>query len=154
MTAFSLLLVLALALLGAIALYGARESAAASRRLRELAHARAALSERLVERARVLDSKQRLEEAQRTAEVAIDVGNTSVREMHQAIAGIPFGVLEQVPVTRDVSRVVREVHDTAAKGVYDAIERVNKLAGRGLRGRIHRPEQVERPEQAEPEPDA
>lgn len=112
--------------------------------------ARTALLERLRERMRVQESRDRLEEAQRTAEGAVELGSSSVRIVHQAIADIPFGALEQVESTRDTARLVRKVHDTTANGVYDAIDLVNKLTGKGMRKRIHRPDPPRRV-QNEPE---
>lgn len=99
--------------------------------MRAADEARAALLERLGERMRVQESRDRLEEAQRTAEGAVELGSSSVRIVHQAIADIPFGALEQVESTRDTARLVRKVHDTTANGVYDAIDLVNSSPGRG-----------------------
>lgn len=150
MTATSWLLVaeaLAVLLIAALGVHGAMGVA---RRVRALEDAREALGERIEERARVLASRERLEEAQRVAEGAVGFGTESVREVHMAIADIPFGVLEQLPVTRDPARVVRQVHDVTAQGVYDAIGLVNRLSGRGLRSRIHRPDRVARSRAEEP----
>lgn len=100
----------------------------------------AALRARMAERGRAAVVRHRWESAQRAAEEVVDVGNESVRNVHTAIADIPFGVLEQIPVTRDASRAVREIHDVTANGIYDAIGFVNRLTGDRLRHGIRQPE--------------
>lgn len=61
------------------------------------------------------------------AEVA-DTGTSGVRDVHRAIADIPFELLGSFGPTREASGRVREVHDRTADGVYDAITAVNKAA--------------------------
>jgi hypothetical protein len=78
-----------------------------------------------------------VEEAQRV-EDAVDAGTSGVREVHRAIADIPFGILGALPPTRAASDAVREVHDRTADGVYGAVSAVNRVAGgvfRALRRR-------------------
>lgn len=117
-TSSLLLICLVTVLLGAGAAYAGTRSARRGVDAHE--NSLAGVSARLAERGRVLLNRRRIEET------------------HQAIADIPFGVFEQLPPTRDASRVVRKVHDTTAQGVYDSISLINKLTGKGIRRGIHR----------------
>lgn len=65
--------------------------------------------------------------AQELAEV-FDAGTSGVRDVHHAIADIPFDILGSLSATREASERVREVHDRTADGVYDALTAVNKAA--------------------------
>jgi len=70
------------------------------------------------------------EQAELAAEMAdvVDAGTIGARDVHRAIADIPFGVLDSMAATRAASGRVREVHDRTADGVYGAISAVNKAA--------------------------
>lgn len=83
--------------------------------------------------------QSRLAAAQRLTETTIDAGADVARAVHQGIAAIPFGVLEAVPVARDVSRVVRRTHDLIADAVYGSIKGVNKAVGGAARGVLKPP---------------
>lgn len=74
-----------------------------------------------------------LAEAQRLAEAAVWGGTHTVRAVHRGIAAIPFGILEAIPATRDVTRVVRASHDLISDAVYGSIDLVNRGVGAGLR---------------------
>lgn len=73
--------------------------------------------------------QQRMSNVQRLSETAIDLGTDTVRAMHLGIANIPFGILEAVPVTRGVTRVVRQTHNLIADAVYSTIKGVNRGVG-------------------------
>ncbi|WP_300014835.1 hypothetical protein [Pseudonocardia sp.] len=78
-----------------------------------------------------------VEEARRVEE-AVEAGTSGVRDVHRAIADVPFGILGALPPTRAASEAVRQVHDRTADGVYGAVSAVNRAAGavlRALRGR-------------------
>ncbi len=79
------------------------------------------------------ESLQRLAEWQEVTQSSIDGGTRAVRALHQGIAAIPFEILDAIPVTRDTSRVVRNIHDFAADNVYAAVSAVNQLLGSGSR---------------------
>jgi hypothetical protein len=67
------------------------------------------------------------------AENVVEGGTSTVRAVHHGIAGIPFGILESIPVTRDTTRVVRKIHDTIAYGVYGGISATNKALHQAVR---------------------
>jgi hypothetical protein len=60
------------------------------------------------------------------AENVVEGGTSTVRAVHKGIAGIPFGILESIPVTRDTTRIVRRIHDAISDGVYGGISATNK----------------------------
>jgi hypothetical protein len=68
-----------------------------------------------------------------TTTSAVELGTGIVQSSHQAIAAIPFGVLDSIPVTRATSRIVRGIHDETAAGVYRAIFGVNKAIGEAFK---------------------
>lgn len=138
-------LLLALAALAGLAATAVHRVFGLRRRVREHEEVQYALRERMAERARVQANRERLEAAQRAAEGVVDAGTEGVRATHSAIAGIPFGVLDQIPPTRDAARIVRQVHNTTADGVYNTISLVNRLTGSAVRRGIHRPDR--RPEE-------
>ena len=80
-----------------------------------------------------LATLENLREAQATAEQVIAAGGSVVREVHKGIAAIPFNILDSIPSTRGPSKVVREVHDSIADGVYGALSGINKAVGREIR---------------------
>lgn len=88
----------------------------------------------LLEVRRLHQHQQALATAQRLTEATIDGGAATVRAVHLGIAAIPFGVLEAIPVTRDVSRVVRQTHDLIAEAVYGSIRGANRAVGSVARG--------------------
>ncbi len=46
-----------------------------------------------------------------------------------ATAARPFGILEAIPPTAPVARIVHVVHDGIASGVYGTIRATNRLVG-------------------------
>lgn len=89
---------------------------------------------------RRLENAQRLAAAQFLAEGAVEGGTRVVQVVHHGIAGIPFGILGAIPVTRAPARAARKAHDLIAEGVYGAISAVNRGIGRLLRGSRKIPE--------------
>lgn len=79
-----------------------------------------------------------LSATQQASEIALETTTRTVQAVHQGIASIPFGILESIPATRDVTRVVRAAHDLTANTVYGAISAVNKLVGHGWRASLPR----------------
>jgi hypothetical protein len=87
------------------------------------------LRQRLADLAARAEQADELAAGQQLAQEAVEASTSDVRDVHQAIAGIPFGVLDALPPTRAASNVVRQVHDRTADGVYDAISTANRAAG-------------------------
>jgi len=94
----------------------------------------------LVERTRLrLAELERLQDARRVAalqlvaEHAVEGGTRATQLVHYGIASIPFGILEALPPTRAVTRVVRVTHNVIADSVYGAISAVNRGLGKLLR---------------------
>ena len=88
---------------------------------------------RQAERQRYEAGLKRLASAPQAAELVVDVGANTVQTVHQAIANVPFTVLEAIPVTRDVTKIVRFAHDAISAAVYGGIKAVNKGAGKTAR---------------------
>lgn len=80
----------------------------------------------------LIENRDRLAEWQEVSVMAMDEGTLAVRDIHRAIANIPFGILEAIPVTRDTTRVVRSIHDLTADGVYAGVGIANRLLGKRL----------------------
>ena len=60
---------------------------------------------------------------------AIDKGATSVEQIHQYIADLPFEALERSGVMPDDKLKLREKQKRTIGMVYDAIRRINKQVG-------------------------
>ena len=69
-------------------------------------------------------------EQQRIVEKSIEAGAVSAQTIHRTVAGVTFGILNAIPVTEGVSRVVRSVHDGIADTVYSAVRESNKQIGK------------------------
>lgn len=88
---------------------------------------------------RLQQAEQRLAEIQRLTECAISGGTQVVRAVHKGIATVPFSVLENIPATRETTRVVRAVHDAISDGVYAGIGALNRGIGSRLRQGLSEP---------------
>jgi len=86
------------------------------------------------ERARFIGSREAVAEGSDLASAVVTVPTAVVRFSHEAIAAIPFTVLENIPATAETSKVVREIHDEISHVVYDVIEGTT----RGIAGMIRR----------------
>lgn len=60
---------------------------------------------------------------------AIDRGATSVEQIHQYIADLPFEALERAGVLKDDKLQLRQKQKRTIGMVYDAIRRINKQVG-------------------------
>jgi hypothetical protein len=96
----------------------------------------------LVERTRLrIAELERLQDARRVAALAtvatgaVEGGTRATQFVHFGIASIPFGILEALPPTRAVTRVVRVTHDLIAGGIYGVISSVSRGVGRLARRR-------------------
>lgn len=82
---------------------------------------------------RAAERLERMRATQELAETVVEGTTATVRAVHHGIASIPFGILEAIPPTRDVTRLVHGIHDVTADAVYGAISLANRLVGGGLR---------------------
>jgi hypothetical protein len=91
------------------------------------------------ERARFVASRTGLADTGDMTTAVVTMPTAVTRFSHDAIAAIPFTVLESIPATAETSKVVREIHDEISHAVYDAISGTTRgIAGflrRGLSGR-------------------
>lgn len=121
-------LLLALALGGLVA-HATLRSFVQEQTLRDTADAMRRSGALLIERQNASRMQQQAKGVQQITETVIDAGTSAVRAVHMGIAGIPFGILEAVPATRDATRVVRQTHDVIANAVYGSIKGANRIAG-------------------------
>lgn len=73
---------------------------------------------------------------QTIAENVVEGGTSTVRAVHKGIASIPFGILESIPVTRDTTRIVRQIHDAISDSVYGGISATNKALHQAARSAV------------------
>ncbi len=67
------------------------------------------------------DAQVRLEYLQDQMVDTLDASSRAIRNTHQAIADIPFSILESIPATSAGARQVRRLHDLASDGIYSGI---------------------------------
>ncbi|HEU0195854.1 MAG TPA: hypothetical protein VFQ88_01390 [Nevskiaceae bacterium] len=60
---------------------------------------------------------------------AVDRGATSVEQVHQSIADLPFETLERLGLFKETSKNLHEKHRRSIGMVYDAIRTVNREIG-------------------------
>ncbi len=84
--------------------------------------------------------RSQLAAGQTIAENVVEGGTSTVRAVHKGIAGIPFGILESIPVTRDTTRIVRKIHDAISDGVYGGISATNKALHQAARNASSKPQ--------------
>ncbi|HEX4871937.1 MAG TPA: hypothetical protein VFV27_06450 [Nevskiaceae bacterium] len=74
----------------------------------------------------------RLQRLQLTVDLiieAVDRGATSVEQIHQSIASLPFEALEKTGLLRAPRQRLKDQHDRSVGAVYTAIRRLNKQIG-------------------------
>jgi len=86
------------------------------------------------ERARFRVVREAWTDTSEVVETAVEVGKDVTKASHQAIAAIPFSILEAIPGTSEQAKVVREHHDDIAGSAYGAIGAVNQGLGAAIRG--------------------
>ena len=72
---------------------------------------------------------QRLELLKDFVQEAVDRGATSVEQIHQYIAGLPFEALEKSGLLEDDKLKLREKQRRSIGMIYDAIRRINREIG-------------------------
>ena len=99
----------------------------------------------------ILRSEAQLAELRRLHHSRLDItragriaegGTRVVQGVHYGIAAIPFAILEAIPPTRPVTRVVHVTHDLIAGSVYGAISLASRALGRALRRQDWAPPRV------------
>jgi hypothetical protein len=72
---------------------------------------------------------ERLELLKDFVQEAVDKGATSVEQVHQYIAGLPFDALEQSGLLQDDKLQLRDKQRRTIGMVYDAIRSINREIG-------------------------
>ncbi|HSV40678.1 MAG TPA: hypothetical protein VLI04_18085 [Nocardioidaceae bacterium] len=85
---------------------------------------------------RFLASRTAIADATSGTADAVRLGSSVTQAGHQAIAEIPFGILDAIPGTREGSKRVREVHDGISGAVYGGIAAATGGFGRLSRRRL------------------
>jgi hypothetical protein len=76
-----------------------------------------------------MKSLQRLELLKDLIQEAVDRGATSVEQIHQSIADLPFEVLERLGLLDPDEQELRETKTRTIGVVYEAIRRINREVG-------------------------
>lgn len=95
--------------------------------LRDVAESHRAIALRAREIVHIQHRRKQARDTARTARDAVSVSTTATQSVHKGIAGVVFAALDAFPAVREGSRVVREIHDTTADGVYDMIRLVDQI---------------------------
>jgi hypothetical protein len=126
--ALSAALLLTLLLVGVVALWWRLE-----REARALADSLRRVALRALDAQRRADAQARLARAQQLTESAVDLTSATVRAVHRGIAAIPFALLANKPSAKDRVLKAQAAHDETAEAVYEGINAINRLVGRGVR---------------------
>ncbi len=76
-----------------------------------------------------MEKLQRVELLKDLIQQAVDKGATSVEQVHQFIADLPFEALEKAGLLEDDKLQLRDRQRRTIGMVYDAIRRINKQIG-------------------------
>jgi hypothetical protein len=76
-----------------------------------------------------MKSLQRIELLKDMIQEAVDRGATSVEQIHQSIADLPFEVLERLELLEPEGLELRDAQTRTIGAVYDAIRRINREVG-------------------------
>lgn len=71
----------------------------------------------------------RIQDLKDLVEDAIEHGATTVEEVHQRIAAIPFDQFEKIPGISEAVGNARELHDQSVGTVYETIRNINARVG-------------------------
>ena len=107
------------------------------------------------ERDRYLRSRTNIANAAQSTTEAVQLGSAVTQTGHQAIAGIPFGIIGAIPGLSKRSNRVRDVHDSIAEAVYGTIAAVSEGISEASRRALTGEEPLTSPdadESAPPEP--
>ncbi|MDB5976351.1 MAG: hypothetical protein JWR07_3111 [Nevskia sp.] len=87
---------------------------------------------------------QRLELLKDFIQEAVDRGATSVEQIHQHIAALPFDALEKSGLLEDDKLKLREKQRRSIGMVYDAIRRINREVGQLISDQFENVEDTQR----------
>lgn len=124
-----------------------REAAVAGTRVGEVERRIVRVTARRAELLRFLRARAGLADAAQGAAEVVRLGAVITQASHQAIAAIPFGILERIGPTRRTTKVVRAIHDSTAEGIYSAIAGASEAIGGAAAERLtghHSPEALMR----------
>lgn len=82
------------------------------------------------------DKLKRLELLKDIAQQAVERGATSVEQIHQYVAGLPFEALDKAGLLDERARGLREKQSRTVGAVYDAIRRINAEIGQLISDQI------------------
>jgi len=88
------------------------------------------------ERSGVVAARTAIADGVQAGTEAIQLGAGLAQSGHQAIAGLPFGILRAIPLTRGGSSRVRDTHDGTSDSVYDTISSISDGFGRAVRKKL------------------
>ena len=89
-----------------------------------------------------METLQRIELVKDTIQQAIDRGASSVEQIHQYVADLPFEVLERSGLLEDDRLRLRQRQHRTIGMVYEAIRRINDEVGRFVSEQIENLEET------------
>lgn len=87
------------------------------------------LMDLMAERQEAKTKKAAALEQQKIVEKSVDTGAASAEVIHKSVASVTFGVLDSIPATEGVSKLVRGLHDGIAGTIYSTVRTSNKQVG-------------------------
>jgi hypothetical protein len=69
-------------------------------------------------------------EQQAIVEKTVDTGAGSAELVHKTVADVTFGIMNNIEVTKEASKLVRGLHDGIADSVYTTVRTSNKEIGK------------------------
>jgi len=121
----TVLLVLAVGLLG----FAWRLSQQIAERRARLISLQRALVDLLAERRTAAIKRAALLEQQELVEKTVKTGAETAETVHKAVADVAFGVMDAIPVTEEVSKLARGLHDGIAGSIYSTVRTSNTQIG-------------------------
>jgi hypothetical protein len=68
-------------------------------------------------------------EQQKIVEQSVKTGAATAETVHKAVADVAFGVMDAIPVTEEVSKFARSLHNGIADTIYSTVRTSNKQIG-------------------------
>ena len=114
----------------ALAVAGALLASALRAKQARLVALERALEDLLAAERQAVIRHEALLEQQDIVEKSVETGAKSAEAIHKTVAGVTFGILDSIPATEGVSRLVRGVHDGVSGSVYATVRGTNKQLGK------------------------